>query len=83
MIAIPGLFTDQEAAIAREQLEKDLHSTKVQLRENTPADGTGASASSESNSRPNYELDEHVSSDIIVSAFPFILDMGALWRQSP
>lgn len=35
------LPSDQEAAMAREKLEKDLHSTKAQLIENHTADGPG------------------------------------------
>lgn len=59
------LLSDQEAAMAREQLEKDLHSTKAQLRENHHVDGSTAN---EVASSADYDH-SHMSPEHDVSAW--------------
>ena len=49
-LLVPSLTVDQESAAVREQLEKDLHSTRIQLQERfgEKEESTGGEAMSDS-----------------------------------
>ena len=64
-LLVPSLTVDQESAAVREQLEKDLHSTRIQLQERSGEKEEGAGGETMSDSQT-----ERINSETEVCTFP-------------